>query len=278
MTVAVVVPAHREAESLSLLLASLRELPVHPRVVVAVDGGDPATVAAARAGGAEVVVLAVNQGSYAARNAALELLLQDGVPEMVLFTDADCVVTPGWVDAHREALRKAELSGGGVRFTFRGPRPSVAEWVDAQRHLKQQVYVEVDGFAATCNLAVRGAVVVEHRFDATLRTGGDAEFCRRVVAAGAQLVYTETAWVEHPARDLRELWVKSTRLVSGVPRQAHRWKDKPLPSRRLTRSMWWRAQQAGHRVGPVWGVTACLLDWVLTQRLRRAVVQVRRPA
>jgi glycosyltransferase involved in cell wall biosynthesis len=269
--VAVVVPAHRETTALATTLTSLHGVqhdgPL--TVVVAVDGADPRTVEVAAAHGATVVPVAVRGGSYAARNAALAALPDD--VEAVLFTDADCVVPSHWVTAHLEALSGADLSGGAVRFTFAKERPSPAEWVDACRHLKQQVYVERDGFAATCNLAVRAEVVRRHRFDAGLRTGGDAEFCRRV---GGSLVYTEQAWVEHPARDLRELRRKVSRLASGVPGQAERWRGRPLPSRRLTRGIWRRAQAAGHDVGPVWGVTACVLDWALNLQMRRAVLQL----
>ncbi len=272
---AIVIPAYRETASLAKLLASVAALPERPRVVVAVDGGHPATVETARAGGAEVVVLATNVGSYGARNAALDVVMPDR-PDVVLFTDADCVVTPSWIPEHLTALAGAELSGGGVAFTFRGARPTPAEWVDSCRHLNQDVYVARDGYAATCNLAVRGSVLAEARFDASLRTGGDAEFCRRVVAqSGARLVYTPAALIEHPARDLRELRVKVDRLVSGIPRQADRWKDRPVPSRRLTRGIWRRAQRAGHDVGPVWGVLACVLDWSFNVRVARAVEKVR---
>jgi glycosyltransferase involved in cell wall biosynthesis len=266
--VGVVVPAYRETEALAATLGSLLQLD-HPGdvvVVVAVDGGDQGTVAVAEEFGVIVVPVRPNGGSYAARNAGLDAL-PAGL-SAVLFTDADCVVPPHWVTAHLRALRECDLSGGAVRFRFARERPSPAEWVDACRHLKQQVYVERDGFAATCNLAVRAEVVREQRFDATLRTGGDAEFCRRI---GGRLCYTEDAWIEHPARNFRELRAKVSRLAAGVPGQASRWLDRELPSARLTRGVWRRARVAGHDVGPAWGVTACLLDWALTLQVRRAV-------
>jgi hypothetical protein len=49
-----------------------------------------------------------------------------------------------------------------------------------------------------------------------------------------------------------------------------------VPSRRLTRGVWRRAQAAGHDVGPVWGVTACVLDWALNLHVRRAVLRLDR--
>lgn len=273
MTTAVVVPAHRETERLRLLLAAL---PPGLRAVVAVDGAHPPTVAVARAAGAEVVELADNRGSYAARNAAVERVLTDDAVDVVLFTDADCVPTPGWAAAHEAALRDADLSGGAVRFTFARRRPTPPEWVDSVRHLQQEHYVLRDGYAATCNLAVRASVLREHRFDDRLRTGGRTPRRRRVTAAGASLAWTPEAVVEHPARTLRELVVKVRRLAGGVAGQADRWRDRPLPSTRLTRGVWRRAQAAGHDVGPVWGVTACVLDWLLTRHVVRAVRRLRR--
>lgn len=275
--VGVVIPAYRETEALETLLASVAAVDHPPEllhVVVAVDGAWPATVDIARRYGVTVLPLTVNAGSYAARNAAIDAL-PDGL-HAVLFTDADCVVTPAWVREHLTALDAAELSGGGVQFTFRKSRPTIAEWVDACRHLKQEAYVTNDGYAATCNLAVRREVLDAHRFDGSLRTGGDAEFCRRVVAAGATLVYTPRALIEHPARDLHELVVKVRRIAGGVPGQAERWRDRQPPSTRLTLGIWRRARRAGHEVPLLtWGGPASLLDWALTLHIARAVHRVK---
>jgi glycosyltransferase involved in cell wall biosynthesis len=236
-------------------------------VVVAVDGAYPPTVDVARGLGAEVVEIATNAGSYQARNAALDFLMQGDAPDVVIFTDADCVATPGWVQGHVSALEHADLSGGAVRFTFRHGRPSPAEWVDATRHLKQDVYVAKSGFAATCNLAVRGSVAQGSRFNGHLRTGGDAEFCKRLTTSGARLVYTPDAVVEHPARHLPELLVKIRRLSEGLERQLREGLDYTPPSARPSLTMWRRARAAGHGVGPVWGIAACLLDWSINVRI-----------
>ncbi|HVT78734.1 MAG TPA: glycosyltransferase, partial [Acidimicrobiales bacterium] len=189
--VGVCIPVYDEVDAIVATLRSVWATD-YPRdrlrVVVAVDGGDARVAGAARAEGATVVEVVPNQGSYAARNAALAAL--DPVASCVLFTDTDCEVAPGWVRAHVAALENASLSGGGVDFRFAHRRPNPAEWVDSTRHLRQQTYVELDGFAATCNLAVRRDVFARVQFDPTLRTGGDADFCLRAKAAGFDLVYT----------------------------------------------------------------------------------------
>jgi glycosyltransferase involved in cell wall biosynthesis len=271
--VALCIPVYDEVEALRRLLVSIADVDYPPdllQVVVAVDGGDPAVRELAEAAGARTVVLSPNQGSYAARNAAIDAV--DGAVDAVLFTDADCTVSRQWVRAHLAALETADLSGGGVRWAF-SERPSPAEWVDSIRHLHQRAYVERDHYAATCNLAVRASVLDTMRFDATLRTGGDAEFGRRATAAGFSLVYTDDAAVRHlPRRTRRDLMTKVHRIAKGVPQQRARWVERGvLPSARLTRGPWRRARAAGLDVGPVWGLRACLLDWLANVLFRRAV-------
>ncbi len=237
------------------------------RVIVAVDGGDERVAAAAAAAGAEVVVVSPNQGSYAARNAAADAA---GAVDVLLFTDVDCVVSPMWIDAHLAALSDDSLSGGGVRFVFSGPRPNPAEWVDSQRHLKQELYVRHDGFAATCNLAVRRDAFDAVRFDSSLRTGGDADFCLRARAAGYGLVYTANAAVEHPARATRkEVLAKVRRIAGAAPRVRElQGRAADAPRSRLTLGAYRKAREAGLRVGPLWGIRACLLDYA-AQRIVR---------
>src|SRR4051812_40537027 len=153
--VAVCIPAYQETEGIATTVTSVLAVAYprdHLQVVVTVDGADPATVQAAAEAGAEVVPLVPNGGSYAARNAAVAAVRRP--VDVLLFTDADCVVGPDWVAAHVAALRGADTCGGAVRFTFRGT-PTPAEFVDSVRHLQQEGYVKRDGFAVTCNLGVR---------------------------------------------------------------------------------------------------------------------------
>ena len=273
--VGVCIPAYDEVDEVAATVRSVLDsgYPVDAlQVVVAVDGGDPRVAAAAKSAGATVVVEVIpNQGSYAARNAAIAQLSPD--VSTVLFTDTGCSVAPGWVDAHLRALAEADLSGGAVVFTFDPTGPTAAGWVDSLRHLRQEYYVTEAGFAATCNLAVRRSVVDEMRFDATLRTGGDAEFCRRAVASGKRLVYTPDARIDHPARRTRrELFAKVHRIASGTHRQRDRWVERGMPPHPRFRLRVWRlAHRAGVSKGPIWGLYACTLDYIAAVKIIRAV-------
>lgn len=268
--VTICVPAHGDPGDLESLLRSLTELD-HPaeltRVVVAVDGPDPALEAVADRFGAEAVVLPTNQGSYAARNAAIEQLHRDC--PVVLFTDTDVVTGPRWVSAHLEALRHTHMSGGAIHVTTSEP-PTPAEYVDATRHLNQRLLVEALGHGATANLAVRREVLDEVTFDRRLRSGGDREFGNRARAAGFSLVYTEDATVMHPARATpRELFRKVDRIARGIAQLRHLGTysfavtpyDRPNAVQRAhkegVRLGWWWERQ-------VWAIDrACDLIWVV---------------
>lgn len=259
--VAVCVPAHGNPTSLTVLLGSLAvsDYPADRlHVVVCVDGPDEHLASVARSSGATTVVLPTNQGSYAARNAALEVVPAD--VEVVLFTDTDCVVTPGWITEHLLVLTSADASGGAVRLTTSTP-PRPAEWVDASRHLRQQHFVEALGFAATCNLAVRRPVVDALRFDASLRSGGDFDFGQRLAAAGYRLAYAPEAVVEHPARRTAAATLrKVSRVAQGAAvnqSRGHLATARRDPRRTSSLS---RAQREGLTHSRAWALRVRALD------------------
>jgi GT2 family glycosyltransferase len=237
-------------------------------IIAVVDGGRPEVCDAAAHAGARVIPLVPNQGSYAARNAAIDAASRGTAA--FLFTDADCVVRPGWVQAHLDALEEAELSGGQIVFTFRSATPTPAEWIDSLRHLKQQHYVERTGFAVTANLAVRREIFETFKFDGRMRTGGDAEFCLRATAAGARLVYTPAAVIEHAARpSTAALLSKARRIASGAARiEASLARTPPTASVRPSGAPFRLAREAGYPVGLWWGLRAAMIDYRV-QTIRR---------
>gem|GEM_PF-147003 len=259
---AVCIPAHGDAETLARTLASLRRLDhASLEVVVAVDGPDPTLEATAREAAATVVVLPSNQGSYAARNAAVAQLQHGGSQaHVVCFLDADVTVTPGWLEAHLRALAEADLSGGAVRFSLSTP-PTPAEHVDASRHMNQQRYIEELGFSATANLAVRREVMEALRFDEGMTSAGDRDFSNRARRAGFRLVYAPQAAVTHPARArASSLLRKVDRIARGTSalRRTGRPVDQAASYRR--ESVVASARRLGRSRGWAWEWRALLLD------------------
>ena len=259
----VVVPVHADPDGLRDTLAAL----AGEHVVVVVDGSHPATEAVARDAGATVLVQA-NAGSYAARQTGVDSLADD--VDVVLFTDAGCRPRPGWVAAHVAALEHAELSGGAVDVVT-GTSPTPAEWVDKARYLRQEAYV-ADGYAATCNLGVRRSVLRTVRFDTSLRSGGDREFCRRAGAAGNRITYTPDAVIEHPARATSTAVLgKATRIGTGLGAQPDATRPTALPVPQLRRGLARDGMRATGR-GVLWGARVALLDWQRVRATRQAML------
>lgn len=272
----VVVPAHGDPRALGRLLASL-DVVEWPRdrlhVVVGIDGPDPRLEQVARARAGTVVVLPTNQGSYATRNAAL-----DALPEvdLVAFTDSDCILTPAWLSAHAAALERSDMSGGGIEVTLRR-KPSAAEYVDRMRHLNQELYVQVDGYAATANLAVRREVLNVVRFDGRLRSGGDNDFGTRAGQAGFSLSFTPEALVRHPARQTdREVMTKIRRICGGIRDSPARWEHRRLRDLRFTLQPGRTAWGLGYSRNPFWCMHVVVLQYRCERAVHRTVDAVRR--
>jgi hypothetical protein len=236
------------------------------RVIVAVDGPDGAAEAEARSLGAETVVLPASGGSYAARNAALEVVRADESIEVVAFTDAGCLVSPSWLAGHVRALEAHDMSGGAVEVPLPS-RPSPAEYVDARRNLRQEAYVNEGGYAATCNLAVRRAVVESLRFDDRLQSGGDREFCHRARDAGFSLAYSPDALVVHPPRQSWGSVLAKARRVGGGVRGLP---PSELPTPRLGFGLA-KSHARGRGLTAVpWMMQVAALDYLRTRAFVRA--------
>jgi GT2 family glycosyltransferase len=269
---AVVVPVHADPVGVARLLDRIDRVD-WPRerlhVIVAVDGADPATVAAASRPGVTVLPLHEQRGSYAARNRAIESL-PAGV-DLVAFTDADCLPQPQWLRAHWDVLSTGvEQSGGAVHVTLRSAA-SPAEFVDRMRHLQQERYVRLDHYAATANLAVRRELLDRMRFDERLTTGGDADFGRRAHAAGVSLVYNPDAAVEHPARaTVNDLMRKIHRICDGMQSRRDYWANREVSRHRVRLALIRKAREEGVSRGVLWDAQVVALEWWCQRRVSRS--------
>jgi glycosyltransferase involved in cell wall biosynthesis len=215
--VSVVVPVHNAAPQIPGLLGALagqsapREL---FEVLVVDDASTDASAEAVRAHGiARLLGASRRAGSYAARNLGIE----NAQGRYLAFTDVDCRPAATWIERGLAVIDAGDcdLLAGRVDMPL-GRRPGVAAMLDAARHLDQERYA-TQGFAATANMwAGRDAFERYGRFNAALRAGGDAEFGKRAVGAGARLRYAADVVVRHPPRTgLRELARKEFRIGHG---------------------------------------------------------------
>jgi glycosyltransferase involved in cell wall biosynthesis len=228
--VTVVIPVLDDLEGLRRCLDALRgqDFSGDWEIVVADNGStqDPRSVVAACARAR--LVLETRPGSYAARNAAVRA---SSAP-VLAFTDADCMPAGDWLRRGLEALTavpEAAAVAGAVEVFPRGDgRASAAELYELLHSFPQERYVRDLGFGVTANLFVRRRAMERiGAFDASLRSGGDAEWGQRATAAGLPVRYSGLAVVRHPARrSVREVLSKTRRVVQGRE-ELHRRRQGP---------------------------------------------------
>ncbi len=228
-SVSVIVPVFDDAVALENCLAALaRQDHAGPVEIIVVDNAPRFSLARLAERHPEATFLwEPRPGSYRARNRALG----EAQGEIIAFTDSDCRPHPGWLSAAVAALAaRPELGfiGGRVRVVPAVPgNPATAELFDQILAFPQRRYVETGGYAVTANMVARRSVIDQvGGFDAGLKSGGDAEWGQRAVAAGYARAYVEAAVVDHPARrSWAEIAGKLRRTAGGARDRSPEWRD-----------------------------------------------------
>ncbi|WP_163336854.1 glycosyltransferase family 2 protein [Desulfopila sp. IMCC35008] len=158
-----------------------------------------------------------NIGSYAARNKGLSI----AKGSVIVFTDADCIPTPGWLKEGWLFLEEnpdTDLLAGKVDIFPKAPnKPTIVEIFESFFSFQQENNCK-NGIATTANLFIRRGVFEDlGNFDTSSPSGGDIEFTQRATVRGYSLNYAHNAVVKHPARhNLKDLRLKIERVNYGV--------------------------------------------------------------
>lgn len=206
--ITVIVPTRDRAGDLDECLSAVSCLD-YPRdrleVVVVDDGSlDPAAVAeVARGHGARLLVNESNRGPSYSRNRAA----QDAAGEILAFIDSDCMADRGWL---RELVpffswEKVGAVGGRTISHYGESRLDRYEEVSSPLDMGRHLTVESGGrstfYVPTCNLLVRRSLYEElGGLREDLLVGEDVDFCWRLRARGAYLVYMPGGLVRHKHR------------------------------------------------------------------------------
>lgn len=222
--VSVIVPVYNDPARLRLCLAALerQSYPSTLYEVIVIDNASDVPVAPLVGAHAHArPVLEPSAGAYAARNAGLRLARGD----VMAFTDADCQPARDWLAQGVAALCDGyDVAGGWIQTE---PRDAAAPTLVERYALlasRRQAEVLERGEAATGNLFAWRAVMDDvGPFDASLRSGGDYDWCRRARAMGKRFVPATGARVRHPARrTLRNLVYREQRFMGGQYARARR--------------------------------------------------------
>ena len=239
--ISVVIPVLNAARTLPRALAALAALEPAPDEILFVDNGSTddtrARLAAfaAAAGRAKVIVLdEPRRGASVARNTGARAATGD----VIAFTDADCCPRTDWLAALAVPLADPGVGAVAGRLLSTAPAGVVEAFSSlftlqsapaAARHTRWTPWA---GGFPTANFAVRRDLLqVLGGFDESVAIyGEDYDLCARIYEAGAAIVYTPAAAVEHQHRvALRPM----LRQAFGFGR-SHAW----LMRRHVPRGLW----------------------------------------
>ena len=200
--VSVIVPVLNEERVIRECLTSLIKMdyPVERREILVVDNGSTDRTAEIVKSFPIQYLQEELRGAAAARNKGIEA----SKGEILAFTDADCVVTTGWLWELARALDEEGVGGvAGEVVAF--PPKTRAEWYAARvRHLSPQKYLSrpLLPFAAFANLAFRRDVFDRiGLLDATIPLGESTDFCTRLLqGTDLKLKYAPKALLFHRHR------------------------------------------------------------------------------
>ena len=218
--ISIIIPTYNDSQRLQhcLTLLENQTYPKHLYEVIVVDNNSTEDL--------EGIVSQFSQakyafesapGSYSARNTGLSIAKGD----IIGFTDSDCAPAKDWIEKGAAQILKHPGCGfvaGKISFSFQEPgNPNPAELYDSLNFLQQEKYVTQNNFGATANLFTTPEVFeAVGLFDASLKSGGDRNWGKRVHAAGYLQIYADDVEIAHPARaSFEELNKKLCRVYEG---------------------------------------------------------------
>ncbi|MEM8805222.1 MAG: glycosyltransferase family A protein [Cyanobacteria bacterium P01_G01_bin.38] len=217
----IIIPVYNDVKRLQLCLDSLENqtLPRHQYEIIVVDNNSQDDIKTA-VQNFDQVMLAYEPlpGSYLARNKGISLAKGD----ILAFTDSDCIPAKDWLEKgskHLLSIQGCGFVAGNIKFFFDAHnQPNPIELYDSLVNLQQKKYLEEQGWGATANLFTFKDVFDDvGLFNVHLKSGGDAEWGKRVSSRGYNVIYAEDCCIRHPARSsLKEIYKKIQRTMSGV--------------------------------------------------------------
>ena len=219
--VSVVIPVYEDPTGIRRTLESVTQQTVSSSTyeVIVVDNGSSDDtrdiIQEFETAAPDLVTLVVEdevQGSYAARNAGIS----QATGEIIAFIDADMTVEQSWVESVIATMTDDKDYVGFEVKLVGSPSNSMVDAYNQYTEFPVERYVTKNNFAPTCCLAVRREVFeAVGLFDDRLCSSGDAEFGKRVHAAGFDQQYEPSVTMYHPTRSMSELLSKYFRIGRG---------------------------------------------------------------
>lgn len=202
MKATVVIPVYNAAATLGKLLEALKNQTQREFEIIAVnDGSNDNSLAVLN--GFNLPNLRVlnqeNKGPAAARNFGA----MEAKGDIVVFTDADCVPEPRWLEEMIKPFDDKDVIGVQGRYKNLTPENIVSEFVQREideRYERMSKLERID-FIGSYSAAYRRSVFLEaNGFDEAFlqASGEDPELSYRLASKGKKMVFNPNAVVAHP--------------------------------------------------------------------------------
>ncbi|PPF57346.1 hypothetical protein C5B94_01410 [Clavibacter michiganensis] len=130
-----------------------------------------------------------------ARNAGWRLT----AAELIVFCDADDLVSPDWLRGHVDALKRHDLSRGAIVYDKLNEHGVNLGRHDGTQH--PTIFHHLP-FSPSCSLgATRRVLELVNGFDRSLRSGEDIDLCWRAQYLGASLGFAEHGKLDYRMKD-----------------------------------------------------------------------------
>ncbi len=198
MKTAVVIPAYNAQRTLPSCLRALASQTMPPEAIIVVDDGSTdqtAEVAGAFSG--VRCVRQANAGPAAARNRGF----RESQPEIVLFTDADCVPAEDWVERAVSGFAKEGVGAVAGSYSIMNPESRLARGIHQEimfRH--RRLMPPFPRSFGSYNVAIRGSVFESvGGFDTSYpsASGEDNDLSYRIRQAGHKIYFEPASKVGH---------------------------------------------------------------------------------
>jgi len=218
-TVSLVIPVFKDANGLDMTLDSIPDQQCGKyklEIIVVNDGGDSEISAVCRKYKVKMVEIEPNCGSYLARNKGLEYSTGD----IIVFTDADVIIPPGWLEQAISAIGPVDYLAANIRVDDREIQTAVHSY-QVCHSFPNAAYLEQEHFGVTAGLVIKRRLLEQlGGFDSRLRSGGDKEFGVRVYQAGCKQAFLSSPPLVHPPKTLAQYLRSIKRIKQGHERLA----------------------------------------------------------
>ncbi len=219
LTVSFVIPVFKDANGLDITLNSISDRQCGKykiEIIVVNDGGHGEIHEVCRRYKVKMVEIQPNCGSYLARNKGLEYSSGD----IIVFTDADVVIPPGWLEQVISTIGPVDYLAANIRIDDRDIQTAVHSY-QVCHSFPNAAYLEQEHFGVTAGLAIKRRLVEQlGGFDSRLRSGGDKEFGGRVYHAGCKQAFLPYPPLIHPPKTLVRYLGAIKRIKRGHERLA----------------------------------------------------------